>query len=174
MAFETLTGGLTLTIPTNGQTNWGTTLRNSAWVPISNHKHQGGGDGNPLVTASFSDNSITTIKLSKNYGYTEATAVVPVGTTQTLDFNNGNVQNIDLSSASGDVTLTLANPLAGSMYYIFITQGATPRNLIWPAAAKFPQGVAPILSTTNGAVDVVHLYYNGTIYRSAFWDLKIS
>lgn len=174
MAFETLTGGLTLQIPTNGTINWGTNTRNNAWVPISNHKHQGSGDGNQLVTASYTDYSVTTIKLSKNYGWTEATGLAPAGTTETVDFNNGNVQFLSLASASGDVTVTFSNPAVGSVYRIWITQGATPRNVIWPAAVKWPQGVSPILSTANGAVDLVELYYTTSAVYRGEWELNFS
>lgn len=173
MAFETISGGLTLVIPTNGQTNWGTTVRNSAWVPISNHKHQGGGDGGQIPTGGLADNSVTTAKLSKNYGYTQATTVSASGTAATIDLSLGNVQTLDVSGASGDVTVTINNPASGSIYWIYIVQGATPRNVIWPAAAKFPQGVAPILSTANGSIDVVRFYYNGTHFRSDLWELDV-
>jgi hypothetical protein len=173
MAFTTLSLGLTLTIPTNGSVNWGTTLLNTTWTKISNHRHQGSGDGQQIPTAGLVDNSITTAKLSKNYGYTQASTVTPAGTTQTLNFNDGNVQQLDLSSATGNVTLTLSNPATGSIYYIWVTQGATFRDLVWPAAVKWPQAQAPILSSGAGKVDLVKLYYTGSIYRGE-WELDFS
>lgn len=173
MPFTTLSLGLTLTIPTNGTKNWGTTMFSTTWTKISQHQHTGSGDGNKMVTASYTDNSITTVKLSKNIGVTQnATTLAPAGTSQAVNWNDGNVQLMTLASASGDVTLTLSNPTEGASYKLYVTQGATPRNLIWPAAVKFPQGQAPILSTTNGAVDVIELYYNGSIYLSE-WENDI-
>lgn len=173
MPFTTLSLGLTLTIPTNGTTNWGTTVFNTTWTKISNHQHTGSGDGNKMVTNSITDNAITTIKLSKNYGVTQATALTPSGTGQDIDFNNGNYQLLNLGSASGNVVLTFSNPASGSAYRIYITQGATARTLTWPAAVKWPQGVAPILSTGNGDIDLVELYYNGTNYYGE-WELDYS
>ena len=173
MAFETLALGLTLTLPTNGTRNWGTTLKNTTWTKISQHRHTGSGDGNQLITSSYSDNSITTVKLSKNVGVTQASTVTPSGTTHTLDFDDGNVQVIDLGSATGDVTLTLSNPAQGHIYRIEVIQGATPRDLIWPASVKWPGGQKLILSSGNDEVDWVELYYDGSQYLGD-WDTDYS
>lgn len=170
MAFTTLSLGLTLTIPTNGTQNWGTTLFNTTWTKISNHNHTASGDGNQMVTASYSNNSITTAKLSANIGVTQASTLTPVGTTETLNFNLGNVQVIDLGSASGDVTLTLSNSATGSTYLIFTIQGATPRDLIWPASVKWPQGQKLILSQTDDARDYVKMYFDGTNHYVLAWN----
>jgi len=126
-----------------------------------------------MVEDSIADHAITTVKLSKNIGVTQAAAVVPTGTTATLDFDEGNAQLLNLGSASGNVVLTLSNPLVGSTYTILITQGAVARTLTWPALVKWPQNVDPILSTANGAVDMVSLYYNGTDYKG-LWEVDLS
>lgn len=170
MAFTTLSLGLTLTIPTNGTTSWGTTLKNTTWTKISNHQHTGSGDGNQMVTASLTDACVTSAKLANNIALKQATTLTPAGTTQTISFNDGTIQTLDLSSASGDVTLTLSNPQTGAWYTIWVVQGATFRDLVWPAAVKWPQGQAPIMTQANGAVDMIKLYYNGSVYR-AIWEL---
>lgn len=165
MAYQTLSLGLTLTIPTNGTKNWGTTMFTTTWTRISQHKHTGSGDGNQLVTGSYADNSITGVKLSKNIYHTQyGSTLAPSGTTQAVDFNNGNIQKLNLGSASGDVTLTLSNPSQGAVYELFVIQGATARALTWPGTVKWPQGVAPILSTVDGSVDKIKLYYDGSNY----------
>ena len=173
MPYTTLNLGLQLTIPTSGTRNWAATLYNTTWTKISNHKHTGSGDGAQLVTASYTDNSVTSAKLAKNIALAQALTLTPSGTTQTVDFNNGNTQKVDLSSATGTVTLTLSNPQTGGLYRIFLIQGATPRSITWPATVKWPQGVAAILSTTNGSVDVCELYYDGSNYLSD-WNVGIS
>ena len=173
MPYTTLNLGLQLTIPTSGTRNWAATLYNTTWTKISNHKHTGSGDGAQLVTASYTDNSVTSAKLAKNIALAQALTLTPSGTTQTVDFNNGNRQKVDLSSATGTVTLTLSNPQTGGLYRIFLIQGATPRSITWPATVKWPQGVAAILSTTNGSVDVCELYYDGSNYLSD-WNVGIS
>lgn len=165
MAFTTLSLGLTLTIPTNGSRNWGTTLKNTTWTKISSHDHSGSGNGTQISAAGLAAGSVTSAKLANNIALKQfATTLAPVGTTQTVDFDNGNTQKLSLASASGDVTLTLSNPQTGALYRLFVIQGATARLLTWPASVKWPQGQAPILSSSNGAIDIVELYYDGTNY----------
>ncbi len=165
MGFSTLSLGLTLTIPTNGTKNWGTTLFTTTWTKISQHQHTGSGDGKQMITGSYSDFSITRDKLSKNIGKTQyATILTPAGTTQTVDWDNGNNQKLTLASASGGVTLTLSNPVQGARYRLQVVQGATARELTWPASVKWANGQAPILSTGSGEIDVIDLYWDGTNY----------
>jgi hypothetical protein len=174
MPFTTLNLGLSLTIPTSGTTNWGPTLYNTTWTKISNHNHTGSGDGNKMVTASYTDYSVTKDKLAKNAGlFHYGTPSVPAGTTQTIDFVDGSTQVLDLGAATGDVTLTLSNPVAGVEYKLFVIQGATARDIIWPASVKWANGQKPILSQDNDAVDKVKLYFDGTNYYGD-WDLSYS
>lgn len=88
----------------------------------------------------------------------------PSGTTETINWNSGNGQIIDLGSASGDVTLTLSNPVAGASYVLKVIQGATARDLVWPAAVKWQSDDAPIISTGNDEVDIIGCWYDGTNY----------
>lgn len=172
MGFTTLNLGLSLTIPTDGTTNWGTTVFNTTWKRISQHQHTGGGDGNQIPTAGIANNAITTAKLAKNLGQEIASTLTPVGTSQTVNFNNGIIQRINLGSASGDVTLTLSNPENGGIYWIIVEQGATPRDLVWPASVKWPQAQKPILSDAN-KTDLIVLMYDGSVYRG-LWELDFS
>lgn len=174
MAFESITLGLTLTIPTSGTTNWGATMKNTTWTAISSHDHTGSGNGSLIPTAGITDNGITSAKLAHNIGFEQAATLTPAGTAQTVDFDNGTIQTVDLGSATGDVTLTLSNPIQGAYYLMFFVQGATPRALTWPATVKWPQGVAIQLSQGNDEVDYVHMYYNGTNYQVLSWDLDLS
>lgn len=173
MGYDTLSLGLTLTIPQNGTTNWGTTVKNTTWTKISNHSHTGSGDGNKIGTTALVDNSITSVKLAKNWGFSQGSVLTPVGTAQTINWNDGMHQYLDLGSASGDVTLTLSNPIAGARYIIWVTQSATPRDIIWPVSVKWPQAQKPILSQANDAVDFIELIYTGSEYRG-LWNLDFS
>lgn len=173
MAFEQISGGLNFKIPTKGTKNWAQKLKTLAWQVISGHRHTGSGDGNQIPTGGLENNAVTTAKLAKNIGQHVATTLTPAGTTQDIDFNNGNVQTLDLGAAPGDVTVTLTNPAAGHLYTIWMIQGAVARDVIWPAAVKWPGGQKPILSSTNDAVDKVTLYYDGATYRGD-WDTNYS
>ena len=105
----------------------------------------------------------------RGQAYSEHQATVtPSGTTQTIDWNEGNSITIDLDSASGDVTLTLSNPAPGASYVIKVIQGATARDLIWPATVLWSGGSAPVISTTNNDVDMVSLFYDGANFYGSF------
>ena len=171
MPYTTLNLGLQLTIPTSGTRNWASTLYATTWTKISQHRHTGAGDGALLVTGSYGNASITSAKLAKNIALSQATATLaPGGLTETVDFDLGVTQKIDLSGASGNVTLTLSNMQEGGLYRLFLIQGATARDIVWPASVKWPQGQVAILSTANGAIDIVELYWDGTNFY-ADWQV---
>lgn len=170
MPFIVVNQGLLLSIPTQGTRNWGPGLL-VTWQNISKHKHSGSGDGTQIDATGIANNSITEPKLSRAIGLAPVTTVQPNAVAiATLDLSLGMRQKLDLSLASGDVTLTLSNPLSGVEYQIVAVQGVTPRNIIWPAAVKWANGVAPILSSTTGAIDKIWLYYDGTNYFGD-WDV---
>lgn len=132
-------------------------------------------DGNIILGSGIDDgsnklqmigNAIFTGQAITNF----TTTYVPTGTTQTIDWNNGNVQMIDLESASGNVTLTLSNPKTGASYVLKIQQdgGGGARNIVWPAAVLWAGGIEPIISTENNAIDVIALLYDGTNYFGSF------
>lgn len=173
MAFKTLSGGLQLVIPVTGTTNWGPQTESGAWQKINDHRHTGSGDGNKLLADSLTDNIIDKSKMAVHIAGYQAATLTPAGTTETIDFDNGNKQVLDLSSASGDVTLTLSNPIEGADYRIRIDQGATLRNLIWPAAVLFPQGEEPSQYMEVNTTAVVWLDYDGTNYLCR-WELDLS
>lgn len=174
MPFTTLNLGLELTIPTNGTTNWGTTLTNTTWTKISQHNHTGSGDGNQIPAGGITNGAITSAKLDTHIALTHAATLTPSGTTQTIDFDNGNIQTLDLGSATGTVILTLSNPQQGARYLLFVIQGSPARDLTFPASVKWPQGQQIILSTANNAVDYIDMYYDGASYQVLGWDLNLS
>lgn len=193
MPYTTLSLGLTLTIPTSGTRNWASTLYSTTWTKISNHGHTGSGDGTKMVTASYTDLSVTTAKIdtkavttgkiadntivklniSKNLALTQGATLSPSGTTQTVSWNDGNWQKLSLAAASGNVTVTLSNPIEGAVYKLFVIQGAAPLDVVWPASIKWPQGQSPILSTGSSDIDIVTMYYDGTNYYGD-WELDYS
>lgn len=96
------------------------------------------------------------------------TTMTPPDTTQTIDWAGGNTVVVDLSAATGNVTMSFSNAVAGAMYGIRIIQGAVARNVIWPASVKWPGGTAPVISTGNGAVDFISMFFDGTNYYAAY------
>jgi len=173
MAFEEISLGLTITIPTNGTDNWGTTVKNLTWNIISQHRHTGSGDGLQMIESSISDDQVSITKLKKNIGRFQQSTLTPAGTTQTIDWDNGSKVILDLGSASGDVTLTLNNPITGGDYRIKVIEGVTPRKIVWPASVKFPGGVEPSQVFLASSDNIVYLDFDGSVYL-AKWDCSFS
>ena len=97
-------------------------------------------------------------------GFNPATqSLAPTGTTQTIDWSLGNVVKLDLHSATGDITPTLLNPVAGVTYFIKVTQAATARQILWPVDCLFDQN-GWLLSLDNDNIDIISMTYNGTNY----------
>jgi len=142
----------------------------------------------PLITRVFAVNNLDASSQITVGGATGATAVVPVSTTAILICDGTNVLPVtsvgtgsstpvaltDAATIAVDfnrgknfkVTLggnrTLGNPsniVAGKAGQIVITQDATgSRTLAFGSNWKFPSGVAPVLTTTAGAIDVISYY----------------
>lgn len=174
MGYQTISLGLTLVIPTSGTRNWGNQLTSGTWNKISQHDHSGGGNGNALGTTAILDDAITSAKIGPNIALTQATVTIAgLNQTQAIDWNNGNIQVVDMTGASGTVTLTFSNAQAGASYRLFVIRPAGALPVTWPAAVKWPQGEAPVWSETLNAVDSVTLYYTGSVYYSE-WELSYS
>lgn len=172
MPFTNVNLGLSLTIPTDGTRNWGQQVLSGTWNNISSHDHTGGGKGVAIDTAALADSAVTTAKiandavttdkLASNFGLTQNTVITVTGLNQSvaLDWNNGMIQVIDVTAATGTLTITATNPQPGASYKLFFKQPATALAITWPVAIKWPQAQAPIFTETLNAIDSVSLYYN--------------
>lgn len=178
MAYETLSSGLTLVIPTSGTINWASNIKTGAWQKISEHDHSGSGKGLKIGLSGISPNIIDKTALVKNLTDYQVTHVV-AGTTETINWNDGRVHVLDISGASGNVTATLSNPLDGGRYIIKLIAHATNKVSFAGAAIKWPQGEDPtesaeyFLSLSSGAIDMIYLYYDGTNYLAS-WDVGLA
>jgi hypothetical protein len=93
------------------------------------------------------------------------TITPPGGVTLTIDLALGYMCLLSLASASGNVTLTLSNPTAGLINMLVVTQGATLRNLIFPAGTKQSlAGGTTWIPTAISKVDVITFVYDGSVY----------
>jgi len=101
-------------------------------------------------------------KVGSQYASTTYTATVSV------DWNNGNVQTIQL--ASGTQSITFANPLSSGRYILKLkqpTSGAAGTISSWPASVYWPSDVVPTLTSTNSKVDVIGIFYDGSYYDAS-------
>ena len=99
-----------------------------------------------------------------NYIQTPIKCLTPIGTTQIIDANYGNVQELYLGSASGDVTLIMNNMQASTSYYLHIVQGGNAINIIWPSNTQWVGGIVPTIPITPGAIHSVSISYDGNIF----------
>lgn len=114
----------------------------------------------------------TSLKIT-GQAYTEQHGTPSAGTT--IDWNNGNVQYIQL--ASGANTLSLSSPKSGATYILQVKQPSSGAagTITYPTSVKYPGGTKSVLTTDNDAIDIITLIYNGTTthyYASATLDLK--
>lgn len=89
-----------------------------------------------------------------------------------IDYDLGDYFTLALA---GDVTTFTFSSLPGSGHgatlMVRITQDSTPRAVAWPASFKWAGGVAGVVSTGSGAVDVLAIttFDNGTT-----WDATLA
>jgi len=81
----------------------------------------------------------------------------------TIDFNNSNNQKVILTGATTDITFS--NGSSGAIYRLLIYQDGTGGRLLTYANAKFPGGVAPVLTSTLNALDILTFVFDGTNYN---------
>lgn len=85
------------------------------------------------------------------------------GAAKTIEWQASNIQKLTLTS--GTCALTFNAPNGPSKLLLGVIQGNNPSGLItWPAAVKWPQGIAATLTTTPSGVDFVNFFYDGTNY----------
>jgi hypothetical protein len=93
---------------------------------------------------------------------TSKQTLTPTGTTQSINWNNGSIIDLVLSSATGNVTLTLLNSQNASSYLIEVTNGATPRNLIFPTGTLQSNGGGNVYVGIANQKDVIAVLWDGT------------
>ena len=95
-----------------------------------------------------------------------ASTVTPSLLAATIDWDNGNMQVLDMSSSIN--TLTLNNPKAGASYFIKIIQSVGGASIVWPATVKWAENDEFVGSTGVGDIDAVALTYDGTNYLANY------
>ena len=116
--------------------------------------------GNVTINAADSGTELTVTgeMTAKQYGSAEYDAGNS-GTTKTIDFANGQNQKLTLT---GNVAVTLSNPIAGNTCKLKILSGAGSFTCTFSTSVKWPGGVAYVASTAASKTDIVTLYYDGS------------
>ena len=81
-----------------------------------------------------------------------------------ITMSNGSFVDLDLSSATGNITLILyQRPTTPTNYKFLVKQGATPRNVIFPSGTvQAGGGGNTMVNAVANAVDLVDAYWDGT------------
>lgn len=89
-------------------------------------------------------------------------ALGTVGATETVDWRDGNHQAATLDE---NLTFTFIDPDGPGGFTMKLTQDVTGTNTVaWPASVLWEAGVAPTITVTGDAVDLVSFYFDGTSY----------
>ena len=84
--------------------------------------------------------------------------------TNAVDWNNGNVQYVQLASGS-NTAFTFANPKDGGRYMLILRQpsgGSVGTVAWWPVTVLWAGGVVPTLTATLSKTDIISCVYDGT------------
>jgi hypothetical protein len=88
------------------------------------------------------------------------------GTTETIDWNNGLKQRIDLNASC---TISFTDPVGATNMMLLLRQGAsTSYTVTWPSDVDWPAGEKPVFDTGTYDYHVISLYYDGNRYYGAF------
>ena len=118
---------------------------------------QTGLDAKANITGQVFTGNIQTPQIN-----TSKQTLTPTGTTQSINWNNGSIIDLVLSSATGNVTLTLLNAQNASSYLIEVTNGATPRNLIFPIGTLQSNGGGNVYVGIANQKDIIAVLWDGT------------
>lgn len=87
----------------------------------------------------------------------------------TIAWCNSNMQRLNMSAATGTVTVTMTEAVEGGIYYLQVAQGSTPRSLIWQTGTEVVWISGEDYQYTDEAsgLDILIFYYhNGTYYAT--------
>jgi hypothetical protein len=115
--------------------------------------------GNVNITSGLTVNgNITYTGQTNNPVYTAGT----VTATHIPNWDNSNIQDVILSAATTNISggTNIAN---GAVYTMILKQNASgSRTVNWDSQYKWQSGIAPVLSSTANAVDIITLISDGT------------
>jgi len=154
MPFLTTTGGLNFSYPTDGTTNWGSTLKTS-FNTISGHNHTGAPNGVQLGTNSLQNNAVVGTKFrltndsflrGRNAADSADVNILKVTSGDALQFGNG-TSNATISAAN--ITLSGSGTISSSGPFVFPAGTAGAPSLTF--ASDLNTGFYQIAADTIGA-----------------------
>ncbi len=115
------------------------------------------GSGNAPARTIYSNQYATSL-VSGNPG--------GAATALSINWNLGSVQKFNFNpGTSGNVYLTLSNPIPGSAYVLSTIQNPSgTTNIYFPSNVKWQGGVSGTMTSSGNAIDIFSLLYDGSNY----------
>ena len=115
------------------------------------------------------DGTTASWEAQEDAGVTDRQTVTAAATT-TIDLSLGKF--IELEQGVNIGTLTFTNTPSEGACVVVIRRvkdnSGTARTITWPASVKWPGGVAPTLSSTANAIDMISLAYDESVFYGSF------
>jgi len=109
----------------------------------------------------FNDNgneAVTDIKITKTLFFDTELA----NNVLSVDWTKKNKQSIILGNTG---SMTFIDPAGPTSLLLKVVQDSTgSHTLVWPSSVKWPNGIAPSLSSGGNSIDIVGIYFDGTSY----------
>ena len=165
----TLSSGLTLTIPSKGDTNWENSIRTQCFQKISEHDHTGGGKGVQIGSNAFANDAVNDAKLRlRNNNYLRARNAANSADINILKINSNDIIEFE------DVEILLPNLKANKSFsFTNNTSSATNITGLSLDSSSEKSAVLHYQVFRDGTAD---LYESGTLkanYNGSDWDWRI-
>jgi hypothetical protein len=98
--------------------------------------------------------------------YETAQSIAASGSAQAINLSNGTIINVMLTANCTFTFPTVSNGYGVSFTLELLQDATGSRTASWPSSVKWAGGVAPALSTTPGALDILNFY---TINGGSTW-----
>ena len=119
----------------------------------------------PTGTETLTNKTLTNPTVTN---YVESVvAIGTVTTTNTISLTSGTVQTVTLT-ASTACTFTMPTATAGKSFILIVTQAAGGSGTAVFTSVKFPAGVAPTITATAGATDILTFVANGSSWFGTY------
>lgn len=166
---EVISSGVTMTIPTRGETNWDALIKSSCFIPISDHDHTGGGNGVQLSGSSFQADSITGTQIR----YANNTFIRWRNAANNADINVIKVDTADIvciGAGTSDGTDNKATVLSGSESSGSVSSARGAYIVLYGNEFSGNTGTLEAIAGTLGKVKIkteaaleIELYTNNTL-----------
>lgn len=127
--------------------------------------------GNRLVLHANTVDSIGTVEIASTLAIHNLLYFQNAGNTSTSSISWASFNCVVWFIPGGSNTPIITAPPGVSELILKIVQpsGGTLGTVTWPAGIRWPGGVAPTLTATHSAVDLVRFFFDGSTFYGVFW-----